>query len=287
MTLSSKELTLSIQKLRNSIKRKHRSLTHGIMEDERFVEKRLRPLSEPIKQLAHEIKRGKEDKVVKEEEEAPKWKEEAPKEEAPKEEAPVRWLKDEYIEKTISTSGRGVLDHTYGVKYDPENNKWVMGTIPITFHENNTIVLEDMKLIGTRGLFELLFMNNPRGYSKRDLHHYKEILVKSGAHLNIRRRVKSNSGFKYKKIIKKLFSKKTGGGRGGHRSMMIEDRKEPVRFVYWDDPNEMCNRLRTLIMSKEGGHTGHDMEIISIIEELREKGYIVSGELKAQYRDVA
>lgn len=242
------------------------------MEDERLVEKHFRPLSEPLQQLAQEFKREKDD--VKEE-----VKEEEEEGDVPNKS--LKLLKDEYIDKALTVTERGVLDHTYGVKYDAIQNGWVIGSTPITFHDNNTIMLENKKIVGTRGLFELLFMYRPVGYTNRDLKRYKDILVKTKAHLNSRGGMKSNSGFKYKRIIKDLFSAKTG------RGIMVEDRIAPTKYIFWDDPNELCDRLRMLIMSKEGGHTGHDVEIVSIIEELREKGYIVSGELKPQYQDVA
>jgi hypothetical protein len=40
--------------------------------------------------------------------------------------------------------------------------------------------------------------------------------------------------------------------------------------TYWDDPNELVDRLRLLVSSTSAGHTGHNNEIISILEELRE-----------------
>lgn len=45
-------------------------------------------------------------------------------------------------------------------------------------------------------------------------------------------------------------------------------------FSYWNDPNELVDRLRLLISSTSAGHTGHNNEIISIIEELRESNII-------------
>lgn len=45
-------------------------------------------------------------------------------------------------------------------------------------------------------------------------------------------------------------------------------------YVYWDDPNELVDRLRLLIASTNAGHNGHRNEIISIIEELHEKNII-------------
>lgn len=45
-------------------------------------------------------------------------------------------------------------------------------------------------------------------------------------------------------------------------------------YSYWDDPNELVDRLRLLISSQSAGHTGHEREIASIIEELRESNFI-------------
>lgn len=51
---------------------------------------------------------------------------------------------------------------------------------------------------------------------------------------------------------------------------------DSVDYVYWDNPNEIVDRLRLLTSSKDAGHTGHDNEIMSILEELREAGLIIN-----------
>lgn len=48
-----------------------------------------------------------------------------------------------------------------------------------------------------------------------------------------------------------------------------------ISYTYWDDPNELVDRLRLLVASKSAGHSGHTNEIMSIIEELREADIIV------------
>lgn len=48
-----------------------------------------------------------------------------------------------------------------------------------------------------------------------------------------------------------------------------------IDYVYWDDPNELVNRLRLLLSSKNVGNTNHDNEIVSIIEELYEANILV------------
>lgn len=45
-------------------------------------------------------------------------------------------------------------------------------------------------------------------------------------------------------------------------------------YLYWDDPNELVNRLKLLVAERSAGNHNHENEILSIIEELREGGYI-------------
>lgn len=46
--------------------------------------------------------------------------------------------------------------------------------------------------------------------------------------------------------------------------------KNRVIYEYFDDPNELCERLRLLISSRMAGNSNHMQEINSIVEELRE-----------------
>lgn len=50
--------------------------------------------------------------------------------------------------------------------------------------------------------------------------------------------------------------------------------KKSNTFTYWDDPNELVARLMLLTASKSAGHTSHNNEIISIVEELKEANII-------------
>lgn len=57
--------------------------------------------------------------------------------------------------------------------------------------------------------------------------------------------------------------------------LMQYTKNEHVSYTYWNDPNELVDRLRLLIASKSAGHSAHTNEIMSIIEELREENIIV------------
>jgi len=79
----------------------------------------------------------------------------------------------------------------------------------------------------------------------------------------IEKKVKK-SGIKYKHNIKKLFHS------GGELFMKLQKNN----LVFWDNPNELVERLQLLVASKAAGNTGVSNEIISIFEELLEEGLI-------------
>lgn len=82
--------------------------------------------------------------------------------------------------------------------------------------------------------------------------------------------INGNRSLKYR-IISKIIGSKSGEG-------LIPSRKKvnslKTDYVYWDDANELVDRLRLLFSSRSAGHNGHDNEILSIIEELRESNII-------------
>lgn len=50
---------------------------------------------------------------------------------------------------------------------------------------------------------------------------------------------------------------------------------ENIVYEYYDDPNELCERLQLLVSSQSAGNSNHDQEINSILEELRERNIIM------------
>lgn len=275
-----KHLVRDIERLRHSIKRKHRELTHNILDEEQSFVRHAKPIIEPLMKLVDLGEGGLR----------------TPKEE-PKNEPSV------LLRQYLNIGG----DKCYGIHFDNVLNQWRMGNKSIQFHKDTIVVDGKHNFQGSKGLYELLFQSKPERYTHKDFLHYKKILDLTDAHRNKLGRIKVNVGYKYRNIIRKMYMRKKlekqnrsqddivpksavntdsddtlmGGmetekiGKG----FMIEDIEAPTKYIYWDDPNELCDRLRMLIMSKQAGHTGHTSEIASIIEELREKGYITRGEL--------
>lgn len=69
----------------------------------------------------------------------------------------------------------------------------------------------------------------------------------------------------FPKTAKTAKKSKTGSGMAVNK---------PI-YEYWDDPNELCDRLRLLLSSNAAGHNNHQNEIASIVEELLEAKYIL------------
>lgn len=63
-------------------------------------------------------------------------------------------------------------------------------------------------------------------------------------------------------------------GEGLQMKLIKADDHVKKLYTYWDDPNELVDRLCLLHASKEAGNNNVSNEIISIVSELRQAGYI-------------
>jgi len=155
------------------------------------------------------------------------------------------------------------FDRIYGPKKS-FNGKITLGEKNIKFTKD-TLFIDDTTYTLTPGLIGLVFLKNPT-YTPNDLEVYKSILAQTSAHLCAdKKKIKTNTGKKYKTIISNVF--KSGEG---YNQVILQKHN----LVYWNDPNELVCRLRTLLASQEAGNTGVSNEILSIYEELYEAGII-------------
>jgi len=69
----------------------------------------------------------------------------------------------------------------------------------------------------------------------------------------------------------KRFTKK---GKGMLPYAMLVSRGHKTDYEYWDDPNELVDRLQLLAASYQAGNKSHTNEIMSVLEELREADLI-------------
>jgi len=149
------------------------------------------------------------------------------------------------------------------------------------------IIIDKEKWNLTPGLFQLLFHTKPAHYSNLNLKNYRDILLRTNAHKREYQnssQVKGSKSFKYQHIVKNLFKPKTqliGKGfllttqtAAAAAPTTKSYSKEDRGYKYWNDPNELIERLRLLLASESAGNTNHKNEIIYIIEELREANII-------------
>lgn len=181
-----------------------------------------------------------------------------------------------------STTSDVMAPVPFGVK--SERGKLWLGKTRV-FDRDHTLKIGNHILKKTSGLMELLFKKIPKMdvITDEDLHNYKLLLIETNAHRrnsDPNKPINSNKGYKYMNIIKPLFkfsrsvttsSESLPQGKG---IKLLKSVKKDTDLVYWDDPNELVERLKLLLASRDAGNTGLDNEIIAIIEELHEAGII-------------
>lgn len=187
---------------------------------------------------------------------------------------------DRNFSSPLSFSVKKFEDIPFGVRI--ERGKLMMGSQRVLVAER-TITINANTYAKTPGLVQLLFKKSPNLelVTAEDKDNYRLILNQTNAHrrdFDPKKPIKSNRGTKYLHVIKPLFKlfrncESTENLAAGSGLSMLKKVKPNTDYVYWDDPNELVERLKLLFASREAGNSGLDNEIISIIEELRENGF--------------
>ncbi|XP_071576438.1 uncharacterized protein [Temnothorax nylanderi] len=184
-------------------------------------------------------------------------------------------LSQKYVGAVLSGDQKSGIDTVCGVYFS--NGGIMLGNKRFDVDNADNIIIDGIRYAGTRGLYELIFKKIPNDeiYTD-DMQKYKSILLMTNAHKrnhDAHARLNGNREYKYRNIIAPSISGKKAG-KGIPHAMTLNDNK--IDYVHWDDPNELVDRLRLLEASRLAGHNGHDNEILSIIEELREAGLIIN-----------
>lgn len=181
-----------------------------------------------------------------------------------------------------STSSEVMKDVPYGIRN--ERGKLMMGKTRV-HDDDRTLKIGNRSFNKTIGLKELLYKKVPNLelVTEEDLQNYKLLLIDTSAHKrnwDPSKPINSNKGFKYMNVIRPLFKFSRNNTSSmeslprGEGIELLKQVKTDTDLVYWDDPNELVERLKLLLASREAGNTGVDNEIYTIIEELYEAGII-------------
>lgn len=283
-----KKTLCQIDKARDAVRRKYRLLKEGKDTVERALGDTFKPIVDPLERLvsatdtsAREIKDEIKNLIPKKEEEeeedwgASSFKTAYDDEDESKENSAV----DKYLH-LLNMNRKKFLDMNYGVRKLADGTLMI-GDSPISF-ENDHVHVGDGKYRSSVGLLELLFRKQPDAQliSAEDRNNYEKILHATNAyrkHYSPDEVIQKQNSNKYRTYIAPLTSvtptrKRLGSGLPP--PYKIARRGTRMDYVYWDDPNELVDRLRLLIAERSAGNPSHVNEIISIIEELREAGII-------------
>lgn len=183
-------------------------------------------------------------------------------------------LAREYLHNFFIGTSKSI-DNVYGVHL--RDDKLMLGNLAFDITNDDNILINGKKYAGTRGLYELIFKKIPdeTSYTETDMKNYKTILMITHAHKR-GNQVMGNKGYKYRRIIGPLFSPRLKKGSGILLPTSMCVTNNVIDYVHWDDPNELVERLKLLVASQSAGHTAHNNEILSIIEELREADIITN-----------
>ncbi|XP_015122582.1 uncharacterized protein LOC107045007 [Diachasma alloeum] len=163
-----------------------------------------------------------------------------------------------YLDRYDTEREKTDLDTEYGVRSLKNNMK--IGDSVVTFH-GNSMTLKGEEYTLNPGLIELILKKSPNMIliTETDKHTYGNIIRSTNAHRMWYKpsgAIRTSSSMKYHNIIANLIdSKKTGTALPHHMIASIKPKK--MDYVYWDDPNELVDRLRLLMASQSAGNISH------------------------------
>lgn len=248
--------------IRENIRRKYENLKRLQDYSSRILEETFKPISKPLNQ----IKKRKVINISDDEEEKLNIKEE-------EEEESDDDFSGDYNKKFLELlkKKKSKLDFRYGFKILKNQQGYLLGKHRAQF-ERDKLIIGQTEFPVTKGLFQLLTMSEPTDYTTDDLKNYKQILDLTNIHRkrnSATGKIIENKTPKYLNIIKKMYEGSGLFKKYGRKKIKIE-------YKYFDDPNELLDRLRILCGEVEAGNISHliESEILSILEELDESGLL-------------
>lgn len=197
-------------------------------------------------------------------------------------------LAREYIDLYYNDPSK--IDLTYGLNHDQQTDVWKMGSEIIKFMPNGDLNLADVTYRGTRGLYDLLFLKEPMYPTRSDESQYQDILKRTNAHRRDHSQfgqIKGSNSTKYKRFIQPITSTlikpknptasssprnrlPSSKARNKSGAALLEYNEKVKEYVFYDDINELVERLIKLEASQSVGNGNHHNEITNILHELQE-----------------
>ena len=190
-----------------------------------------------------------------------------------------------------------VRDYIFGVRFNPKENLFYIGDSPII--DNNSIeILFTMggrqKYRGTEGLWSLLTIKQPEGYTKQEKELYEDIVLRTNALFQnydpTIMRANANRGWKWRNLISDIWEdniKRQTENRSRSNTLPQTGKgcsslsKNKTKIIHIPtDPNELVKKLHLLLSSKSAGNTGLYNEINAILDQLLKKNILIKNNIK-------
>lgn len=165
-----------------------------------------------------------------------------------------------------------ILDTIYGPEIIIPGRLYRLGKTDFKISEGSDIIIDGRTFKGTPGMYELIFLRHPREYTQLDFRQYGRLLERTNAARagsSPSGRILSNRSYKYIHIIKPLLTY-VGTPVKGSGMEYLQYTGKPVEYRFWNDPNELVERLILLHASRRAGNEACGSEIHAIETELRE-----------------
>lgn len=165
-----------------------------------------------------------------------------------------------FIKENIQDT-ENLLDHRFGIRHNIETDKFAIGDSNVDF-EGPDMLIKGVRYKGTPGLYEVLFKNEPIGYTKHDEKEYLDILKRTNGLYNRNDpklpllRATKDVKSKYQRVIEPTFGRPRSSSVPTIQTRSKASRgymtwknfnKNNTEYKYFDDYNEIVERLRLLL----------------------------------------
>lgn len=180
-----------------------------------------------------------------------------------------------------SLGKQGEYDNVTGIYKNPTDGKFYIGDSKVEFNGNNLLIDGD-EYEGTPGLWRLITSKGPEGYTQNDYATYSDLMQRTNALKSekVPRRPKTNKGWKWKELLKPIWTEQKERESPRKRSRASTPKKGNGVTFLPSDPINLLEQLKLSFASNQAGNTGERNRIVSILEALLGMGEIERDDYK-------
>ena len=191
-------------------------------------------------------------------------------------------LKTEEIPETLVERYEGKTKDKYYSIYR-EDGQYLLGNTPVQIDGDDGIKIGARYYNFSKGLWDLIMLNNPKGYSDADKEAYKEIVESTRLLENPRPGPGSKRTIKYKFLVSLTEPKELEEGM----DLFQKKEEEGSGIILPGNINSLCERLRLVCAERAAGNVDATTpEVVAILDELERRKKITKQEYNAMCKEL-